>query len=47
MSQKEAEKRRAKLEEDEDYMLQKARAWDDWKDDNESGSGNSRLRPTA
>ena len=23
------------------------RAWDDWKDDNPAGSGNSKLRPTA
>jgi len=46
-SQAKADKRRAKLEEDEEYMLQKARAWDDWKDDNERGAGNSKLRPTA
>ena len=23
------------------------RAWDDWKDDNPRGAGNSKLRPTA
>ena len=45
--QEQAEKFRAKLEADEDYMLQKQRNWDDWKDDNARGSGNDKLRPTA
>lgn len=45
--QEQATKLRAKLEADEDYMLQKQRNWDDWKDDHERGSGNDKLRPTA
>lgn len=46
-SQAEAAKQRAELESDEDYMLQKQRNWDDWKDDHERGAGNNKLRPTA
>lgn len=34
-------------DEDSDAKLDKQRAWDDWKDDNPSGWGNSKLRPTA
>lgn len=42
-----AEKLKKELESDEDYVLAKARAWDDWKDDHQRGEGNSKLRPTA
>lgn len=45
--QEKAAKVRAELEADEDYMLQKQRNWDDWKDDHERGAGNDKLRPTA
>ncbi|CAH9123456.1 unnamed protein product [Cuscuta epithymum] len=32
-------------EEDEDAAEEKARAWDDWKDDNPRGAGNKKLTP--
>lgn len=32
---------------DSDEKVFKARAWDDWKDDNPRGAGNSKLRPCA
>lgn len=32
---------------DDEEGVRKARAWDDWKDDNPRGWGNSKLRPTA
>jgi immunoglobulin-binding protein 1 len=32
-------------EEQDDAALRKTRAWDDWKDDNPRGAGNSKLRP--
>ncbi|KAG4117745.1 hypothetical protein ERO13_D12G250200v2 [Gossypium hirsutum] len=31
--------------EDDDYAQEKARAWDDWKDDNPRGAGNKKLTP--
>lgn len=34
-------------DEDSDAKVDKQRAWDDWKDENPSGWGNSKLRPTA
>lgn len=34
-------------EEDSDAQVDKQRQMDDWKDDNPSGWGNSKLRPTA
>ncbi len=34
-------------DEDSDAKIDKQRAWDDWKDENPSGWGNSKLRPTA
>ena len=40
-------KLKKELESDEDYVLAKERAWDDWKDDHQRGEGNSKLRPTA
>lgn len=46
-AQQKAQKARQELEADEDYQLQKQRAWDDWKDDNPRGAGNSKLKPTA
>ena len=45
--QEKAAKVRKMLEADEEYMLQKQRNWDNWKDDHERGSGNDKLRPTA
>lgn len=32
-------------EEDDDAAQDKARAWDDWKDDNPRGAGNKKLTP--
>lgn len=32
-------------DEDDDAAVQKARAWDDWKDDNPRGAGNKKLTP--
>ncbi|KAK7353365.1 hypothetical protein VNO80_18811 [Phaseolus coccineus] len=32
-------------EEDDDAVQEKARAWDDWKDDNPRGAGNKKLTP--
>lgn len=32
-------------EEDDDAAQEKARAWDDWKDDNPRGAGNKKLTP--
>jgi len=32
-------------QEDEDAEEAKARAWDDWKDDNPRGAGNKKLTP--
>lgn len=46
-SQLRAAKAQKERESDEDYQLAKQRAWDDWKDDNPRGAGNSRLKPTA
>ncbi len=34
-------------DEESDAKVDKQRAWDDWKDENPSGWGNSKLRPTA
>jgi len=34
-------------DEDSDAKVDKQRALDDWKDENPSGWGNSKLRPTA
>ena len=34
-------------DEDSDAIMDKQRAWDDWKDENPRGWGNSKLRPTA
>lgn len=31
--------------EDDDLAQEKARAWDDWKDDNPRGAGNKKLTP--
>ena len=31
--------------EDDDATQEKARAWDDWKDDNPRGAGNTKLTP--
>ena len=52
----ECEKRQKEMENQEDLHLDdqdgdeelyKQRAWDDWKDDNPRGYGNSKLRPCA
>ena len=32
-------------DEDDDTATEKARAWDDWKDDNPRGAGNKKLTP--
>jgi hypothetical protein len=32
-------------DEDDDAAVQKARAWDDWKDDHPRGAGNKKLTP--
>lgn len=32
-------------EDDDDAAQDKARAWDDWKDDNPRGAGNKKLTP--
>jgi len=32
-------------DEDDDAAQEKARAWDDWKDDNPRGAGNKKLTP--
>ena len=32
---------------DDDAAVDKARKWDDWKDQNPTGAGNSKLRPCA
>lgn len=32
-------------DEDDDDAQDKARAWDDWKDDNPRGAGNTKLTP--
>ena len=32
-------------DEDDDAAQDKARAWDDWKDDNPRGAGNKKLTP--
>lgn len=32
-------------DEDDDAAQDKARAWDDWKDENPRGAGNSKLTP--
>lgn len=32
-------------DEDDDAAVEKARAWDDWKDDNPRGAGNKKLTP--
>ena len=32
-------------EEDDEAAQEKARAWDDWKDDNPRGAGNKKLTP--
>lgn len=51
--QAEVERRRRQKEEErrsddeDDEEVRKARAWDDWKDDNPAGWGNSKLRPCA
>lgn len=37
--------RRGSEEEDDDAAQDKARAWDDWKDDNPRGAGNKKLTP--
>lgn len=42
-----AQREREAAEADEEVQLAKQRAWDDWKDDNPRGAGNSRLKPTA
>lgn len=44
-----AERQRAErpAEDLEEEELQKARAWDDFKDDNPRGWGNSKLRPCS
>ncbi|XP_010924912.2 PP2A regulatory subunit TAP46 [Elaeis guineensis] len=36
---------RSGTEEDEDAAVEKARAWDDWKDDHPRGAGNKKLTP--
>ncbi|KAG1367664.1 PP2A regulatory subunit TAP46 [Cocos nucifera] len=36
---------RSATEEDEDAAVEKARAWDDWKDDHPRGAGNKKLTP--
>lgn len=46
-SQRQAKLKQEELEADEDFQVQRQRAWDDWTDDNPRGAGNSRLRPTA
>ncbi|GAB4858497.1 PP2A regulatory subunit [Ancistrocladus abbreviatus] len=33
------------VDEDDDDAVEKARAWDDWKDDNPRGAGNKKLTP--
>ncbi|KAF5732429.1 PP2A regulatory subunit TAP46 [Tripterygium wilfordii] len=32
-------------EDDDDDAVQKARPWDDWRDDNPRGAGNKKLTP--
>lgn len=32
-------------DEDDDAAVERARAWDDWKDDNPRGAGNKKLTP--
>lgn len=32
-------------DEDDDAAVEKARAWDDWKDDHPRGAGNKKLTP--
>lgn len=36
---------RSVTEQDEDAAVEKARAWDDWKDDHPRGAGNKKLTP--
>ncbi len=37
--------RKSDDDEDDDAAQEKARAWDDWKDDNPRGAGNKKLTP--
>lgn len=39
------DKEEEEVEEDDDAAQEKARAWDDWKDDNPRGAGNRKLTP--
>lgn len=39
------EKKSAESDEESEAAEEKARAWDDWKDDNPRGAGNKKLTP--
>ncbi|GMH37584.1 hypothetical protein BSKO_05457 [Bryopsis sp. KO-2023] len=46
-AEEEAKRKEAEKDSDDEEDLMKQRAWDDWKDENPRGHGNSQLRPCA